>query len=238
MKICLISDLHLDHCEYYEDMPDADCLLIAGDIANGGLHTLYLYKQQMFFDKCRKHFDENWYNIQGNHEFYNEDWDMALDPYTVELNDDIVLIAATLWSGEDSRLAYNMLNDSLYIENFTWEKMYDRHKEHLNYIEDELKKYVGKKTIVMTHHAPHRNSIHERFWRNPATIEMNAAFFTPLDHIFESDYAPDIWVHGHVHNSFDYVVNNTRVLCNPRGYCNEFGRRENVEFDPLFVFEI
>jgi len=237
MKICLISDIHLDRCEYFEDIPQADCLLVAGDIANGGLHSLY--KQEMFFAKCRTHFGENWYTIQGNHEFYNEDWDMpSFDPYTVKLNDDIVLIAATLWSGKDSQLAYGMLNDSVYIENFTWQKMYDRHKEHLHYIEDKLKKYADKKTIVMSHHAPHKNSIHEKYWRNAVTKEMNLGFYTPLNHIFESDYAPNIWVHGHVHNSFDYVVNNTRVLCNPRGYCTSFGRMENTEFNPMLTFEL
>ena len=26
-----------------------------------------------------------------------------------------------------------------------------------------------------------------------------------------------LWIHGHTHDSFDYVVNGTRVVCNPRG---------------------
>ena len=27
-----------------------------------------------------------------------------------------------------------------------------------------------------------------------------------------------LWVHGHMHESFDYEVYGTRVVCNPRGY--------------------
>ena len=39
-----------------------------------------------------------------------------------------------------------------------------------------------------------------------------------------------LWVHGHTHDSFDYEVNGTRVLCNPRGYAKD-GRNENARFD-------
>jgi hypothetical protein len=28
----------------------------------------------------------------------------------------------------------------------------------------------------------------------------------------------DLWVHGHVHDSFDYRVGRARVVANPRGY--------------------
>jgi methylphosphotriester-DNA--protein-cysteine methyltransferase len=44
-------------------------------------------------------------------------------------------------------------------------------------------------------------------------------------------------VHGHTHDSFDYVVNGTRVLCNPRGYAKD-GVNENVRFDPDLLVEV
>ena len=31
---------------------------------------------------------------------------------------------------------------------------------------------------------------------------------------------PSLWLHGHTHESFDYNIKNTRVVCNPRGYIN------------------
>jgi hypothetical protein len=46
-----------------------------------------------------------------------------------------------------------------------------------------------------------------------------------------------LWVHGHTHDSFDYVVNGTRVLCNPRGYAKD-GVNENVRFDPDLLVEV
>jgi hypothetical protein len=32
------------------------------------------------------------------------------------------------------------------------------------------------------------------------------------------DYGPDLWVHGHRHKSFDYMLGKTRVIVNPFGY--------------------
>jgi hypothetical protein len=46
-----------------------------------------------------------------------------------------------------------------------------------------------------------------------------------------------LWVHGHTHDSFDYEVNGTRVVCNPRGYARN-GINENVGFDPNFCVAV
>ena len=46
-----------------------------------------------------------------------------------------------------------------------------------------------------------------------------------------------LWVHGHTHDSFDYTVDGTRVVCNPRGYAKA-GVDENPRFDPDFIVEI
>jgi Icc-related predicted phosphoesterase len=44
---------------------------------------------------------------------------------------------------------------------------------------------------------------------------------------------PDLWVHGHVHESFDYHLSDTRIICNPHGYGTE-----NGQFDPALVVEV
>lgn len=48
----------------------------------------------------------------------------------------------------------------------------------------------------------------------------------------------DLWVHGHVHESFDYWIGRCRVVCNPRGYPGRAGQAENARFDPNYVVEI
>ncbi|MDN4576412.1 metallophosphoesterase [Pandoraea cepalis] len=87
-------------------------------------------------------------------------------------------------------------------------------------------------TVVVTHHAPTPQSIHPRF----AGSLVNPAFISDLTSFVEASDAA-LWIHGHTHDSFDYRVGATRVLCNPRGYCFE-GRVENAAFDPTLTVRV
>jgi len=62
---------------------------------------------------------------------------------------------------------------------------------------------------------------------------MNYAFCSDLDHMMWDYDHIKLWVHGHVHNAFDYTVNQTRVVCNPLGYS-----RETNQFNPELIVEI
>lgn len=68
-------------------------------------------------------------------------------------------------------------------------------------------------TIVVTHHAPSRLSVHQTYERDPTS----AAFASHLDDLI-AETEPSLWVHGHMHHSLDYRIGRTRVVCNPRGY--------------------
>ena len=57
--------------------------------------------------------------------------------------------------------------------------------------------------------------------------ETFSALPTPQTSGLIEERQPALWVHGHTHDSCDYRVGNTRVICNPRGYENE-----NGAFDP------
>ena len=87
-------------------------------------------------------------------------------------------------------------------------------------------------TVVITHHAPSRQSIHPRY----AGSILNACFVSDAEHLFGTGRA-QLWIHGHTHDSFDYAVNGTRVVCNPRGYAKA-GANENPRFDPDLMIEI
>ena len=41
------------------------------------------------------------------------------------------------------------------------------------------------------------------------------------------EYKPLAWIHGHVHNSFYYMLAGTHVVCNPGGYSGE-----NPKYNP------
>jgi len=87
-------------------------------------------------------------------------------------------------------------------------------------------------TVVVTHFAPSRHSIHPRFEGSP----INACFVSDLEaHIRR--WQPLLWLHGHTHDSFDYRIGATRVVANPRGYAPG-GNVENKAFEPGLLIEI
>lgn len=49
------------------------------------------------------------------------------------------------------------------------------------------------------------------------------------------DHGPDLWIHGHTHNSFDYTLGATRVVVNPHGYKDV---EVNPQFDRQLVIEL
>jgi Icc-related predicted phosphoesterase len=61
---------------------------------------------------------------------------------------------------------------------------------------------------------------------------VTGAFVSDLSELIEI-YQPTLWVHGHVHNSSDYRVGNTRILCNPHAYGSE-----NPDFNGALVVEL
>jgi Icc-related predicted phosphoesterase len=82
----------------------------------------------------------------------------------------------------------------------------------------------------MTHHAPSLQSIPDKY-KNEF---IRVAYASDLEQkILEKQ--PQLWVHGHVHESFDYRIGETRVVCNPRGYVMD---ETNPKFNPSLVVEV
>ena len=106
------------------------------------------------------------------------------------------------------------------------------HRESVLWLAERLAAPHAGPTVVVTHHAPSPHSVHPRFAESP----VNVAFVSRLEHLLDGRRVA-LWVHGHTHDSFDYVVNGTRVLCNPRGYARA-GRIENAAFDPGLVVTV
>lgn len=78
-------------------------------------------------------------------------------------------------------------------------------------------------TVVVTHHAPHPDSL-------PGPhADMPWCYASDLRDLIHAR-APDLWVHGHVHHAADYLVGRTRIVCNPRGHADEASG-----FDPAKV---
>ncbi|WP_142627995.1 metallophosphoesterase [Rhizobium sp. P007] len=102
------------------------------------------------------------------------------------------------------------------------------HAGSVAFLDRALSEKVSCKTVVVTHHAPHPRSIDEKYKGDT----LNPAFASDLTWLIEK-YQPDLWIHGHVHSSFDYMVGKTRIIANPQGYDGE-----NPDFDPALIVEI
>lgn len=253
MKLNILSDLHLSLGELPVPRNDADAVILAGDIARPAQATAWAagFAKPVLY-------------VPGNHEFYGGSISGVVQELKrhcagthahVLDNDEIVLdgvrfLGTTLWTdflllGEGAeraaaiREAQRMMRDFSRIRGgdaeqgaFTPADSAALFGANAAWLEGKLVEPHAGPTVVITHHAPSRKSIHPRF----ADSLLNACFVSDAEHLL-GDGRARLWVHGHTHDSFDYVVNDTRVVCNPRGYAKD-GVNENPLFDPDFQVEI
>lgn len=248
MKLWVFSDLQRDayseHSFYNPDPVEADVCVVAGDM-HPNLVTSVAVLSKISFRMPVIY-------VPGNRDYYGSDVEglTELGRATTKspqgkgihlLQDGVVVIGdtrfvgATLWTdleldgGPTGAIEHN-ISDFHEIRGWNPGKQVDAHRRSRAFIEAELAKPFDGETVVVTHHSPHPNSIAERFRDNKQGL--NAAFHSDLSAIMEGPDAPSLWIHGAVHNNFDYEVGRTRVLCNSRGY---FG--ENPEFDAEMVVD-
>lgn len=105
-----------------------------------------------------------------------------------------------------------------------------RHQISRSFIDRKLEGPFDGRTVVVTHHAPHMASLDPRFFGQATS----AAFASDLSDLIDRR-KPDVWIHGHIHKFRDYMVDSTRVICNPRGYG---GERGISGFRPDFVVDL
>jgi predicted phosphodiesterase len=100
------------------------------------------------------------------------------------------------------------------------------HKQAIDYINHVTANDPTKKYVVVGHHAPSMQSCDDRFRGDRI---MNGGFYTELGDFMA--YRPQIrsWIHGHTHDPYDYVIGETRVICNPRGYVGYEAQSVNYE---------
>lgn len=91
------------------------------------------------------------------------------------------------------------------------------HDEAVNKLSNFLQnKPANISCVVISHYLPSEKSISPYFINSP----FNSMFYTNLER-FMCKKNMILWLHGHTHTQTDYILNGTRVLCNPRGYVNE-----------------
>lgn len=111
---------------------------------------------------------------------------------------------------------------------FTPEDAVADHRKMVEYIQ-VVTAMLGKndnKYVVVGHHAPSRQSTHPRYKHDQV---MNGGYSSDLDLFIEDRPCIKLWTHGHTHEPFDYMIGETRIVCNPRGYKGHEQRAEDFE---------
>lgn len=223
MNILAVSDVHFEfHADdgaslLAELSREADVVVVAGDLSVA----------PKLFDALRRFREkfERVVYVPGNHDwFHSSRAGMARIRERVErdlpgvywLDRDVMeicgqrFVGTTLWF-PDSKAAQrwqNNMPDFAAIEGFVgwFGEEFEKNREF-------LAENVRPGDVVITHHLPTRRSVSDRYVNDP----LNCYFVGNVEDIVR-DGGARYWVHGHTHESCDYMFGRTRVICNPFGY--------------------
>jgi predicted phosphodiesterase len=249
MKLLVLSDLHFEFEPLTPPTTEADVVVLPGDIwtKDNGIY----WARQTWPDKPIIY-------VSGNHEFYRTERTSMLNTLRISAreadvhfleNDEVVLdgvrfLGCSLWTdfelfGRDMRLdcireGRDNLNDFRLIfegpELFTPSDSVTLFNESKAWLSSKLNEKFEGKTVVVTHHLPSMRSVAPQYSEDL----LSACFASNLDELLGLS---EVWIHGHTHTSFDYLVEGTRVVCNPRGYVQK-GKAENPDFNPSLVVDL
>jgi hypothetical protein len=254
--IMIAQDLH--------DHPEPNNTADQAAIANGtGLGRRQQAAQRFrdFLKRCSFQFPHVIY-IAGNHEFYNGKFYAGVDYLREECakhpniyfleNDtkvinDVTFIGGTLWTDMNKgdpltmHAIEGMMNDFRIIRNdyrsYAAMSALDvavRHDKTLAYIKLIVQEHKDKKCVVVGHHSPSFQSVHDMYKHETL---MNGGYHSDLSEFIMDHPQIVLWTHGHTHYPFDYMIGETRIVCNPRGYEND-GYSEDTGWNPNILLEV
>jgi predicted phosphodiesterase len=268
MKIQIVSDLHLEFSDILiKNTNNADVLILSGDIMVASkvnkIESEYGIRFRDFLKRCSFQFPHVIY-VAGNHEFYSDgkffqgidelraacaqhDNVYFLERDTKIINN-VVFVGGTLWTDmnkfdpltlhavRDMMMDYRAtVNDQAGYRRLKPADTCERHKLTLDYIKHVVDENKDKKCVVVGHHSPSFQSVADEY---KSEYLMNGAYHSSLEEVMLDRPQIKLWTHGHTHHPFDYVIGETRIVCNPRGYEQENGYSENTGWDPEKVVEV
>lgn len=248
MKIQILSDLHCEFENFVPTHTDADIVIIAGDLNTGTRGIKWI----------RNYFsDIPVIYVAGNHEFYHHSMPKLIHDLQKETKNsnifflenemfiykDIAFMGCTLWSdfrlfGDNSHFAelaaseamsdYRLIRVSPHYRLLRTIDTAKRHSISVDWLKTEAM-FNKMKKVVVTHHAPSIQSLAMKFREDL----VSAAYASNLEGLVE-EINPLLWIHGHTHRCCEYMIGNTRVISNQKGYPDE----PSFGFNPALVVEV
>ncbi|KAB0499101.1 metallophosphoesterase [Pseudomonas vancouverensis] len=242
MKLHVLSDLHNEFSPYQPTANAFDLVILGGDIDVKGRGVTW----------ANEAFQCPVIYICGNHEYYGGHIDHTLRkmkeaalPHVHVLENETFIwnqtrfLCATAWTdfsatGNVVAAAQNALermNDFSVIRiDDSFRKLrpcdlFNRNHATHDWLAHELDKPFDGKTVVVTHHAPVREVVGDKYEGH-----LIAAYTNSWHALLEK---ADLWIFGHTHRAIDVKLGRCRVVSNPRGY-----PREDTSFDPSLVVSL
>lgn len=240
-KYLIMSDLHF---EFHQDAgnsfidslrEDVDGIILAGDIYTRGNMKFVVEKF------CNKY--KHVICVDGNHSFYGYNRNqIQADTYDLVkkfpnfhyLDNDVLelggqrFLGTPLWFSNPIIFDKHIIrdwSDFQQIKGFSgW--VYKENTKAKNFLNDEMQ----EDDIVITHYLPSTQCVVPQYMGNPTNI----FFVCDVEHLIV-EKKPKLWVSGHTHVSFDFNIENTKMLCNPFGYARF---AENIDFDENLIIEV
>ena len=240
MKFFVCSDLHTEfltpaeQLDLFDSFPEVEGIIIAGDLST----KKYLKNNLSYL--CKKYKEVIF--VVGNHEFYNSSFpeiddlleeieenlieNLSFLDNSVYTYNDIKFLGGTLWfKDEPLNILYEkQMNDFSYIKNLRHE-VYDKNRKTVEILEN----LIDRDSIIITHHLPSFRSVNDKY----KGYQSNRFFVCDMEKLILKKQ-PKLWIHGHTHDSCDYMIGSTRILCNPLSYPQE----RNKKFDNNLIIEI
>ncbi|MGE0699648.1 MAG: metallophosphoesterase [Hyphomicrobiaceae bacterium] len=252
MRLQVISDFHFDvmPCQEPRLAPGVDAVVVAGDVCEGIARGMAWLRRHLgervpiiMVAGNHEHFGRvRPAEIIAGHEAARRLGITFLDDGEAVIGG-VRFLGATLWAdfdlfgcevrAEAMSVAQSFMVDHRQVleadgRRFLPAEARSQHLASRGFLDLRLARSHAGPSVVVTHHAPHRRSLAER-WRDDV---LSAAFVSDLSALIER-HQPALWVHGHTHTSFDYRIGASRIVCNPHGYGDE-----NEAFDPGLVLDV
>lgn len=253
MRIRLLSDLHIEGNAFYYEYAGEDVIVLAGDIHTKNRHRFILDQIPPYVKIVM---------VAGNHEYYGsvfEDVNDWLSDLQAEyqnfyfLDNDCMLAGDVAFYGGSMFTDMNLYGDTWKatqyahkgIADFSWiDKMRGTGDEQIKrrwIVDDHRYQHelfckglvewkempTTNKRVVVSHFVPHPICIDRKWHGSP----INPYFVQDMEKYMDGI---DLWLFGHTHDSHDKIVNNTRLVSNPRGY----GKENSNGFNPNLIIEI
>lgn len=247
MRLHLMSDLHLDHSPEHDrafldelkPAPDVDLLVLAGDTySRATKHT----------DVFRRLLDcyQTILVVPGNHDYWGASPDFveeSLQKEVAEVDDDgriylalqpswyaiagRLFFAGTLWYRKPTKGQLEFID--MRMTNTPREWFYEQQARFEHRMTGNPMPDLGR-PIFVSHHLPSEKSTPKEF----LGAASNHFFMCDMEkQLAALDVKPAAWLHGHTHDACDYMLGETRVVCNPRGYPHEHTTR--APYAPLLI---